>query len=188
MQHFAHNIWGFFSPQDFDFYRWCVNQAPTPSHFVEVGSYHGRSTCFMAVEILNSGKQIKFDCVDTWQGSEEHQKGALFEDATVVQGTLYHSFLRNIAAVRQVVLPIRMTSVEASTLYDDDSLDWVFLDAGHDYENVYQDLIHWLPKVKTGGILSGHDWPHQDIQRALQDVLTLPVYQHGDACWWVRIP
>ena len=188
MQHYAHRVPGFFSERDFEFYRWIVSQATNGSHFVEIGSYHGRSTCYMAVEIINSNKSILFDCVDTWMGSEEHQEGAAFEDATVVQGKLYHSFLGNIAPVRHWVLPIRMTSVEASTLYPDVSLDWVFLDAGHEYGSVVEDITHWLPKVKQGGILSGHDWSHPDIQRALQDVLTLPVYQHGDACWWVRIP
>ena len=42
------------------------------SHFVEVGSWKGRSASYMGVAIYNSEKQIKFDCVDTWLGSVEH--------------------------------------------------------------------------------------------------------------------
>ena len=39
---------------------------------MEVGSFLGKSAVFMAVEIINSGKRIKFDCIDHWKGSEEH--------------------------------------------------------------------------------------------------------------------
>ena len=63
-----------------------------PAHFVEVGSYKGRSTSFMAVEIANSGKQIKFDCVDTWEGSPEHQEGGDIEDLDVVNVTMFDVF------------------------------------------------------------------------------------------------
>jgi predicted O-methyltransferase YrrM len=40
----------------------------------------------------------------------------------------------------------------------DGSLDFVFIDADHDYEPVRQDIAHWTPKVKTGGWVGGHDF------------------------------
>ena len=49
-----------------------VNHFTDNSHFVEIGSWKGRSASYMAVEIFNSRKNIKFDCVDTWCGSVEH--------------------------------------------------------------------------------------------------------------------
>ena len=48
-------------------YHNMVKMFPTNSHFVEVGVWKGRSAAFMAVEINNSGKNIRFDCVDTWK-------------------------------------------------------------------------------------------------------------------------
>lgn len=52
----------------------------------------------------------------------------------------------------------RLTSVEASKLFDDNSLDWVYLDGDHSYSSVCADLISWYPKVKSGGVISGHDY------------------------------
>ena len=53
---------------------------------------------------------------------------------------------------------IRELSVEASKLFQDGSLDFVFLDAAHDYANIKKDLEAWYPKVKSGGIFCGHDY------------------------------
>ena len=51
-----------------DLYRAAVLNANSPAHFVEVGSWKGRSSAFMCVEIFNSGKDIQFTCVDQWAG------------------------------------------------------------------------------------------------------------------------
>lgn len=64
MEHFYQNIgedW-FTYP---NLYKEMVEKSSNGSLFVEVGSWKGRSASFMAVEILNSKKDIKFDCVDT---------------------------------------------------------------------------------------------------------------------------
>jgi hypothetical protein len=49
------------------------------------------------------------------------------------------------------------SSVEASKLIPDGSLDFVYIDANHSYDSVQKDIDAWLPKVKTGGVLGGHD-------------------------------
>lgn len=56
------------------------------------------------------------------------------------------------------VCMIRDTSVAASHLFADGSLDFVYLDAGHDKKSVKADLLAWYPKVKTGGLLIGDDY------------------------------
>jgi predicted O-methyltransferase YrrM len=118
----------------------------------------GKSTAFMAVEIANSKKYIKFDAIDTWQGSEEHA-----EMDIIKKDELYNKFLSNIERVKYYINPIRDWSVEASKRYADDSLDFVFIDAAHDYDNVKADINAWYPKVKRGGHIAGHDysadWP-----------------------------
>lgn len=102
------------------------------AHFVEVGSWKGRSAAFMGVEIHNSSLNIKFDCVDTWEGSIEHQYMNL--------SSLYNEFLDNVKPVANYINPIRTTSLEASKLYQDGSLDFVFIDASHEYKDVLDDI------------------------------------------------
>ena len=150
MEHFYSSVEGWFNYPNF--YKRMTDKMVDGSHYVEIGSWMGSSVAFVAVEIINSGKKVKFDCVDTWKGSSEHQ-----HVEEVKTDTLYEKFLSNIEPVRHVVNPIRMDSVLAAGLYQDNSLDFVFIDACHDYEAVKKDIEAWYPKVKGGGIISGHD-------------------------------
>ncbi len=136
-----------------EFYKQMVKAAKPGARFVEVGSWRGRSAAFMAVEINNSAKWIRFDCVDTWDGSIEHQ-----EHDIIVNKELYEDFLTNIKPVTNLINPVRLSSVEAASRYADNSLDFVFIDASHDYLDVMADIRSWFPKVKAGGIIAGHDY------------------------------
>lgn len=155
MQHFYKDIgedWFNYA----DFYAKVVAEACSGSRFVEVGSWKGRSASFMGVEIANSGKSITLDCVDTWLGSSEHAYiNCMLEKD---KDWLYNLFIENIKPVKHIVKPVRLDSISASKLYADKSLDFVFIDAAHEYEHVYADITHWLPKIKNNGILAGHDY------------------------------
>ena len=185
MQHIYQNIDGWFSFAGL--YSDIVNKAEDGARFVEVGTWLGRSASYMAVEIINSGKNIKFDCVDTWKGSlneDLHQNNPL-----VKEDRLYDEFLKNIDPVRSVVNPVRLQSVEAANLYEDNSLDFVFIDASHDYENVKNDIAAWYPKIKNGGILAGHDYPWDGVKRAADEFsnansINLQITQE---CWVATI-
>ena len=159
-----------------------VSSAKNGAHFVEVGSWKGRSACFMGVEILNSGKKIRLDCVDTWLGSEEHCIPELETD----KDFLYNIFLKNIEPLKTIIKPIRMESRDAARLYNDSSLDFVFLDASHDYTNVLHDIAYWLPKVKPSGTIAGHDWPHEPIRRAVLDMFGEIFIDVNEDCWIVK--
>jgi predicted O-methyltransferase YrrM len=121
------------------------------SKFVEVGSWKGMSSAFMATEIANSQKDISFYCIDTWKGSVEHEN---FEDLE----SLYHTFLSNMKPVEKYYHHIKDSSLSSVKLFEDNSLDFVFIDASHEYEDVKNDILTWLPKVKKGGVLAGHDY------------------------------
>lgn len=153
--------------------------ATDEAHFVEVGSWKGKSAAYMAVEILNSKKKIKFDCVDTWLGSSEH-----VSDSYVVSDTLYELFLNNIKPVANLINAIRKPSVEAANLYKNDSLDFVFIDACHDYSCVLEDINAWLPKLKTNCIIAGHDIHHPDVFNAVNDRLKNFTAEYN--CWIYR--
>jgi predicted O-methyltransferase YrrM len=153
MEHFYQQIQGWFSfPR---LYASMVQQFDDAT-FVEVGTWLGRSAAYMATEIANSKKNIKFFCVDTWEGSEEHKNMVKNRD-------IYQEFLNNTEPVKNIITPYRMLSHEAVERFEDNSLDFVFIDASHDYDNVMNDLKAWYPKVKQNGVFAGHDyiqsWP-----------------------------
>jgi len=53
---------------------------------------------------------------------------------------------------------LKMTSEESSTVFPDGYLDMVFIDAVHTFEQVWDDIGYWLPKIREGGLISGHDY------------------------------
>ena len=59
--------------------------------------------------------------------------------------------------IENLYFPLKLTSLEASKKFKDESLEFVFIDASHEYEDVLNDLQAWFPKIKKGGILAGHD-------------------------------
>jgi len=161
-------------------YKSMVERATDFSHFVEVGSWKGRSASFMAVEIANSNKKIKFDCVDTWEGSVEH-----VDYDVIVEKKLYDVFKSNIEPVKFFINPVKMASLDAVNLYEDESLDFVFIDASHEYEDVKNDILAWLPKVKKGGVIAGHDysdaWP--GVVNAVHEVFDINDFITDEYCW-----
>ncbi len=170
LTHYWQNIIGWFHESDTAFYKKMIDQVSEPAHFVEVGCWKGKSSSYMAVEIVNSGKPIQFDCVDTWLGDLNdpiHQN-----DPSVAGGTLYDEFIQNMKPVEGKYKAVRMDSVSAAATYEDNSLDLVFIDAAHDYESVKADILAWLPKIKINGIISGHDYGHPPVRQAVHEFLT----------------
>lgn len=163
-------------------YKKFVDICPENGRIIEVGCWKGRSSAFLAVEIINSGKKINFDCVDTWLGSpneSEHQN-----DSFVQKNELYELFLSNTEPVKHIINPIRLTSKEASKLYPDNSIDIIFIDACHDYDCVIEDIKSWMPKVKSDGILAGHDYPGwPGVQKAVDELLDSGNIHTQESCW-----
>lgn len=162
-----------------DLYKKMVEQLPSGSKFVEVGSWKGMSSAYMAVEIANSGKDIDFYCVDTWEGSIEHEQYGM--DTS----DLYDTFLNNMQPVGKYYKGIRARSLQAVKQFEDNSLDFIFIDASHEYLDVKDDIIAWLPKLKIGGILAGHDYLNPDfpgVEKAVHEVLGNNITTQ-ETCW-----
>jgi predicted O-methyltransferase YrrM len=161
VDHFYKDVYGFCDYVGL--YRKAVEIFPSGSHFVEVGSFLGKSAVFMAVEIINSGKRIKFDCVDHWRGSEEH-----YDNENIDTENLYENFLENIQPVKGVINPVRAESVVASKLYKPNSLDFIFIDASHDERSVREDLTYWMPRLKENGMIAGDDIDNEGVANAVK--------------------
>ena len=157
-----------------------VERMSNGSVFVEVGCWKGKSIAYIAVEIANSGKNIKCYAVDTWKGSPEHQTDPLLYD-----DGLYKLFVDNISPIQQYITPVRKSSIDAAKDFEDKSVDIVYIDANHDYEEVKKDIVNWLPKIKNGGIISGHDYCQHwsGVVRAVDEIFPNGVVVHNGTAW-----
>lgn len=183
MEHFYQNIHGWFTfPQ---LYLHAVENSPHNGHFVEVGTWKGKSAAFMGVEIINSGKNIKFDCIDPFisVGEEIPQYMITHED-------LKNDFIVNMKPLEGNYTLHTIGSPKITEIYEDKSLDFVFIDGSHKYEDVVEDIKAWLPKIKKGGILAGHDYiDFDDVRRAVHDVLGEQNYSDpwNNRCWIIEL-
>jgi len=151
MEHFYKNIQGYFN---FEFlYSDVVKIFPNDAKFLEIGAWQGKSSSYMAVEIINSKKNISFYCVDTWDGGSE-----MAHYNIVKSGKLYETFTSNISSVKDYIIPIKLPSVSAANTFPDNYFDFIFIDGDHTYESVVNDLHAWYPKLKKNGIFAGHDY------------------------------
>lgn len=89
----------------------------------------------------------------------------------------------------QNVVKIKNTSADASDLFDFFSLDMVYIDAGHEYDDVMTDIIYWKSKVKTGGFLAGHDYHNKSssVVDVLNDLHIKPDKIYEDSSWIKRM-
>jgi hypothetical protein len=89
---------------------------------------------------------------------------------------LYERAKRTVALYNVTLL--KKTSAEALNDFTDNSLDFVYIDANHDFPNFIFDLHYWMKKVRPGGIISGHDYAifsyrkHNHVKRALDAYAT----------------
>jgi predicted O-methyltransferase YrrM len=148
MNHFYKEIQNWFNYERvFDL---AIQKAQDGAKFVEIGVWKGGSTAYMGVEIYNSGKKIHYDAIDTFEGSREHgQVVGLYEEAVQNLKPLIDLNVVNI---------IRGHSQDVVSKYQDETIDFCFIDGSHEYEDVKKDIMAYLPKVKKGGILAGHDY------------------------------
>jgi len=152
---------------------------PDGSFFIEVGTYLGRSLCSLVEAAERSGKTFTVIGIDTCRGSgpegprhKNYHGEAVNRGGGTFAGALHKNILD--CGYGDSVMLIVADSVNASRLFANGSLDWVHLDARHDYVSVKNDIEAWLPKVKAGGWLSGDDydnvkWP--EVVRAVHDLL-----------------
>ena len=173
LEHFYQNIQNWFDYQKL--FRDIVQNSSDNQHFVELGVWKGGSTAFMGVEIYNSNKQIIYDAIDCFEPSSEF--GDYYEEAIINLKPLTDLNIVNI---------IKGRSEEVVNNYDDNSIDFCFIDGSHLYEDVIVDIRNWLPKVKINGIFAGHDYDkdgHPGVYRAVGELLGHENIKQLNSCY-----
>lgn len=115
---------------------------------VEIGTYLGKYT----EKFCKAG--LKMYTVDPYiQHRDYHPNRAGFVDRCE---EIYHEAKTRLAPYDCHI--IRLPSMNAVRCFDDESLDFVYIDGNHQLKYVIEDIHEWSFKVKKGGVISGHDY------------------------------
>ncbi len=120
---------------------------------VEVGSWMGNSSVAISNGIRKYCRGALFHCVDIFSKEYYASVPGL---AVGAKTDIRKIFEKNMKGYPHITM--QMTSLEAAPKFEDESIDFIFIDANHDYEYVRDDINAWWPKLKTGGIMCGHDY------------------------------
>jgi len=120
--------------------------------FVEIGVWHGN----YSETIRSWGLHSLLYLVDPWRQLEGY-KDSINKTEPEEFDRLYKMVCDKFAADSTVKI-LRQTSDAAVDGFIDECFDWVYIDANHDYAHTSQDIKMWFPKVRPGGIMSGHDY------------------------------
>lgn len=113
---------------------------------VEIGSYLGSSSCFIALARKKKPGGMLF-CVDTWQND------AMSEGAK----DTFLTFLENTQNFSDIIRPQRGKSAEVAAVWEG-PVDFLFIDGDHSYEGVRADVEAWFPKLSSGALVVFHDY------------------------------
>jgi hypothetical protein len=154
---------GWFDCENEIFFQDCLNNFKNNDEiktFYEIGSWKGRSTCCMAQLIKKNNIVANLYAIDTFLGSDETIHICQIDEINEQDLTLFDIFNKNIeeCGVSDIIFPIVSTSFDASKNVDDNSVDFIYIDANHEYESVKNDIQIWIPKMKKGSIMTGDDY------------------------------
>ncbi len=80
---------------------------------------------------------------------------------------------------------IRKTSIEAAREVPNGSLDFVYIDAMHEFDDAMMDILTWVPKVRKRGIISGHDYTPPTIFCGVMAAVNTYTKVHNIKQWYI---
>lgn len=168
---------------DFQDYLWRIaNALPDGSSLVELGPWMGIATIFLAQSLDALGKRnSQIYAIDTWKGSPNEQDVFDYVLAGRSGKQLFEeNIIRN--GVRSYVTALESDSVQAAEQFK--SVDFVFFDTEHTYEQLSKELVAWIPRMKPGIWFGGHDISVPGIRRAVE--AHVRNWHEAGPCWEAR--
>jgi predicted O-methyltransferase YrrM len=137
---------------------------------IEIGVLHGETTAFLMETMPNLvlyGIDPYAEYKD-WDGNIVHENDFVYRSMEA-RTSKYDNFTH-----------LRMTSDDAVNMFEDESMDFVFVDGDHSYSQVKKDLANWYPKVRKGGLFCGHDYSAiMDVKLAVDEFIKTQNMEDG---------
>lgn len=167
------------------YWAWAQDCPPHPT-MVEIGVQYGRSLTWLAGELLARGwdRSVLYG-VDSWgRPAPPPHPGVLLPSPHGGLRTLVrYGGVGELDLIRLIGVP----SLQAARCFLPASLDLVMIDGDHTYEGCYADIDAYLPLVRPGGVLAGHDYHPVHFPGVVQavDERWPRGVQHHQRVWWV---
>ena len=126
--------------------------------------------------LLNKCPQLTLYGIDLWQHEKHNNKFEIFYTDLI---SLFKDDSRSIL--------IRESSFTAHQKIDDNSLDFIFIDADHRYTSVKKDISNWMPKIRKNGYICGHDINQRNVKRAVTEMIGNDYLIGPDNVWYKKI-
>jgi predicted O-methyltransferase YrrM len=164
--------------------EWLAETAQSHFNIVEVGSWKGRSSLAIAQHMRG-----ELFCVDAWIGMQDIASGLESTSVRVDAARAeleFHKNLDEFVLSRKVRIVKEESIAGAEFLlkkYGEGSMDWVFIDGDHSYETVKAEIVAYLPLLKRGGLMSGHDMWFDGVYRAVSEIFPARYNPGGTTIW-----
>ncbi len=122
-----------------------------------VGAEIGVAKGKLSIRLLNNEDVKHLYLIDPWLGRYTKIRDTNSKNQAEMDRR-YNNVVKMCEEFPNKSTILRKTSKDASKDIPDGSLDFVYIDANHEEEEVYNDLKYWIPKVKQGGLVMGDDW------------------------------
>ena len=148
----------------------------------EIGCSKGQTTW----RVLKRYKKLQtLYAVDLWApvpsevGGGEWYKNWNFQRVKEIFDT-------NIRPYSNRVIVLQGLSWEMAKQVEDNSLDFIFIDADHEYPSVMKDILAWTPKLKPYGMISGHDSDVEGVKKAIDELINDWVETGIEHTWYAN--
>ena len=132
----------------------------------EIGVELGVQRGYFAHSILENWTTCKrYLLVDLWGQQKNYVDTANLSDKD--QDTILHEARTHLMKFSNVTMFLRNFTTMASLEVPNSSVDFIYVDARHDYCGVMEDIKTWWPKLKVGGVMAGHDYLTASEQKKL---------------------
>lgn len=170
-------------PYHIDMCRWREFPLLLKELGVKVGAEIGVEQGLFSAGLLRRIPDLKLYCVDCWDCYEGYREGY---DRKAER--YYERAIEKLTPFGDRAVIVKKYSMDAVKDFEDESLDFIYIDANHDFQSATNDIAEWSKKVKIGGIVSGHDFKRAVLQHEridVKDVVQAWAYSHSIRPWYV---
>jgi len=157
----------------------CYDILKKPLRVLEIGSYRGESTQIL----LQTGFIESITCIDAWENGYDDDDAASY---TAPMSRVEKQFDEHVAPYKNVT-KIKGKSGDVVGQFEDGTFDLIYIDGDHRYEGCKSDIINFLPKIKNGGVIAGHDGHHPPIRKAIADTIGKVDQEFVDTSWLKKV-